>query len=59
MTNKLKSLIYLSCFIFASIVYHQTMNPEPREELVTNIIEQKADIVISPYTADEKRIELN
>jgi len=25
MTNKIKSLIYLSCFIFASVVYNTTI----------------------------------
>lgn len=59
MTNKIKSLIYLSGFIFASVVYHQTMNSEPKEEFATNMIEQEADIVISPYNEDEDRIELN
>lgn len=59
MKNKIKSLIYLSCFICASIVYHQTMNSEPKKELATNTIEQEADIVINPYDKHEERIEIN
>ncbi len=59
MTNKLKSLIYLSCFIFASVLYNQTMNTDPKEEIVSNTLEQEADIVINPYSDNEDRIETN
>jgi hypothetical protein len=59
MTNKLKSLIYLSCFIFASVLYHQTSNTEPKEEIVSNTLEQEADIVINPYADNDNRIETN
>jgi len=31
MTNKLKSLIYLSCFIFASIIYSITLEEHTSE----------------------------
>lgn len=59
MNTKIKSLIYLSCFIFASVVYHQTTNTEPKEELATNSIQQEADIVINPYIDTEYRIKAN
>ena len=46
MTNKVKSLIYLACFICASVVYHQNTNDTVKEDIVTNTYEQEADIVI-------------
>tara|TARA_R110002050_G_scaffold631_1_gene4414 strand:+ start:170 stop:469 length:300 start_codon:yes stop_codon:yes gene_type:complete len=49
MTNKLKSLIYLACFICASVVYHQNTNTEVQKEIATNSYEQDADIIINPY----------
>ena len=49
MTNKLKSLIYLACFICASVVYHQNTNTEEQKEIATNSYEQDADIIINPY----------
>ena len=54
MTNKLKSLIYLSCFIIASVVYHNTTNTEANEELASNTIEQEVDIVINPYESQDE-----
>lgn len=54
MTSKLKSLIYLSCFILASVVYHQATTTEVKEELATNTIEQEVDIVINPYKSHDK-----
>ncbi|WP_405384006.1 hypothetical protein [Maribacter sp. LLG6340-A2] len=54
MNNKLKSLVYLSCFIFASVVYHQTTNTEAKEELAANTLEQEVDIVINPYEEQDK-----
>ena len=59
MITKVKSLIYLSCFILASVIYHQTINSEPAEELATNTIEQEADIIINPFNAHENKIETN
>ncbi|MDF4220943.1 MULTISPECIES: hypothetical protein [Maribacter] len=55
MTNKLKSLIYLACFICASVVYHQNINDNTQEEIVTNTYDQEADIVINPYKTMEGR----
>lgn len=54
MTSKLKSLIYLSCFILASVVYHQSTNTEAKEEIAANTIEQEVDIVINPYEGHDK-----
>lgn len=59
MTNKVKSLLYLSCFILASVVYHQSMPSEPTEELATNTIEQEADIVINPYGENKQQTKTN
>lgn len=49
MTSKLKSLIYLGCFICASVIYHQSVNTDVEQELATNTFEQEVDIVINPY----------
>ncbi len=59
MTNKIKSLLYLSCFILASVVYHQSMPLELKEELATNTLEQEADIVINPYNELNQQIATN
>ncbi|MDP5061886.1 hypothetical protein CLV90_2735 [Maribacter spongiicola] len=59
MTSKLKSLIYLACFIFASVVYHQSTTETNQEEIVTNTYEQEADIVINPYKTMEGRTPAN
>ena len=59
MTNKLKSLIYLACFICASVVYHQSTNTDVQKEIVTNTYEQDADIVINPYKNLENRTQTN
>ncbi|SIQ93913.1 hypothetical protein SAMN05421797_104233 [Maribacter ulvicola] len=59
MTNKLKSLIYLACFICASIVYHHSTNETVKEEIVTNTYDQEADIVINPYKTIEGRTQTN
>ncbi|MGC1515172.1 MAG: hypothetical protein WA810_06300 [Maribacter sp.] len=49
MNNKLKSLIYLSCFILVSILYYQSTTAQPKEELANMAISQEADIIINPY----------
>lgn len=59
MTNKIKSLIYLACFICASVVYYQSNNETAQEEIVTNTYEQEADIVINPYKTMEGRNHSN
>lgn len=59
MTSKLKSLIYLACFICASVVYHQNTDTEVQKEIATNSYEQNADIVINPYKNLEDRNQTN
>lgn len=59
MNNKIKSLIYLACFICASVVYYQSTNETAQEEIVTNTYEQEADIVINPYKTMEGRTQTN
>ncbi|WP_405413005.1 hypothetical protein [Maribacter sp. Asnod1-A12] len=59
MTSKLKSLIYLACFICASVVYHQSTSENTQEEIVINTYEQEADIVINPYKTMEGRTTAN
>jgi hypothetical protein len=59
MTSKLKSLIYLACFICASVVYHQSTSENEQKEIVTNTYDQEADIVINPYKTMEGRTPSN
>lgn len=59
MSNKIKSLLYLSCFILAAIFYHQTINTVAKEELVTNTIHQEVDNVIDSYAGNTDNIETN
>ncbi|MGJ8716393.1 hypothetical protein [Maribacter stanieri] len=59
MTNKLKSLIYLACFICASVVYHQNTNDNVQEDIVNTTYEQDVDIVINPYKNIEGRTQQN
>jgi len=59
MTNKLKSLIYLACFICASVVYHLSTNSEVQKEIATTSYEQDVDIVINPYNNLDNRTQTN
>ncbi|WP_027066342.1 MULTISPECIES: hypothetical protein [Maribacter] len=59
MTNKLKSLIYLACFICASVIYHQNTNDNVQEDIVNTTYEQDVDIVINPYKNIEGRTQQN
>lgn len=59
MNNKLKSLIYLSCFLLAAVLYQATENSTientiPQEEQIV-----EADITITPYAAAEEDIKTN
>lgn len=53
MSNKLKSLIYLSCFMIAAVFYHVngTTNTEEKET-VTTAKGSEADITINPFMED-------
>ena len=59
MTSKLKSLIYLACFICASVMYYQNTNEESQKEIVTTVYDQEVDIVINPYKNLEARTQTN
>jgi len=59
MTSKFKSLIYLACFICASVIYHQSTNKEVEKEIVTNTYDQEVDIIINPYKSIEDRTQTN
>ena len=59
MTYKLKSLIYLACFICASVIYHQNTNDNVQEDIVNTTYEQDVDIVINPYKNIEGRTQQN
>ena len=59
MTNKIKSLIYLSCFIFASVVYNLSTEVTPNEEIATNTVNQEPDVVINPYLENNEQIKTN
>ncbi|KAA2219943.1 MULTISPECIES: hypothetical protein [Maribacter] len=50
MNNKIKSLIYLSCFIIAAVFYHFQINGESSQLLPKNAEMAKADIVVEPFT---------
>lgn len=50
MNNKIKSLIYLSCFIIAAVFYHFQLNGEAGQQLPENEEIAKADIVVEPFT---------
>ncbi|APQ16697.1 hypothetical protein [Maribacter hydrothermalis] len=59
MTSKLKSLIYLACFICASVMYYQQTNENDQKEIVTTSYSQDVDIVINPYKNLEGRTQTN
>jgi hypothetical protein len=59
MTSKLKSLIYLACFICASVIYYQDTNENDQKEIVTTTYDQEVDIVINPYKNLEARTQVN
>lgn len=50
MNNKLKSLIYLSCFIVAAVFYHFQINEQSNQLLPKNEEMAKADIVLEPFS---------
>ena len=50
MNNKLKSLIYLSCFMVAAVFYHFQINNESDQNLPQNEVMAEADIVVEPFT---------
>ena len=50
MNNKVKSLIYLSCFIIAAVFYHFQINGESSQLLPKNEEMAKADTVVEPFT---------
>lgn len=49
MNTKVKSLIYLSCFIIAAVFYHFQINGESSQLLPKNEEMAKADIVVEPF----------
>jgi hypothetical protein len=52
MNNKLKSLLYLSAFMVAAVLYHTEIEA-PQDYTHTNTNElAEADIVIHPFTQD-------
>jgi hypothetical protein len=51
MTNKIKSLIYLSCFVFASVIYNTTI--ENNTQNFSNEIEVvETNMITIAYDAD-------
>lgn len=50
MNNKLKSLIYLSCFMIAAVVYHFQINEDDIQTLPENEVMAEADIIIEPFS---------
>jgi len=52
MNNKLKSLLYLSCFMIAAVVYHVEATNKIETKPIDSVQFTKADIVINPFTED-------
>ena len=50
MNNKLKSLIYLSCFIIAAVFYHFQINQQSNHAFPGHEEMAKADIVVEPFS---------
>ncbi|MBQ4915801.1 hypothetical protein J8L85_15200 [Maribacter sp. MMG018] len=50
MNNKIKSLIYLGCFMLAAVTYHLETGASNNEEPKKNKEVAQADIVIQPFT---------
>lgn len=51
MNKKLKSLIYLSCFMIAAVVYHFQINEVENEKVILQSEEMaEADIVVEPFS---------
>lgn len=60
MNTKIKSLIYLSCFIFASVVYNlSTEEATPNEQIATHTVIQEPDVIINPYLEPQEQIKTN
>ncbi|WP_180272294.1 hypothetical protein [Maribacter sp. 4U21] len=52
MNNKLKSLIYLSCFMIMAVLYHVDSSTEMDKKVVDTAKTTEADITINPLTQD-------
>ncbi|WP_047247518.1 hypothetical protein [Maribacter thermophilus] len=50
MNNKIKSLIYLGCFMIAAVTYHLETDSSKKEEPQKSKEVAQADIVIQPFT---------
>lgn len=56
MSNKIKSLIYLSCFILASIAYTVTEEKVEKYSFTEELAE--ADVVIQPFNENLDQTEI-
>jgi hypothetical protein len=52
MNNKLKSLVYLSCFMIMAVLYHVDASTEADKKVVDTTQTTEADITINPFTQD-------
>lgn len=60
MNTKIKSLIYLSCFIFASVVYNlSTEEVTSKKEIATHTAIQEPDVIINPYLEPLEQLKTN
>jgi hypothetical protein len=50
MTNKVKSLIYLSCFILSAVFYQMTVSGSTNDQLKEQQQLVEADMTIQPFT---------
>ena len=49
MNNKLKSLVYLICFIIASVVYTYSTEASSESQIVENTFAQEADLILESH----------
>jgi len=59
MTNKVKSLIYLSCFILSAVLYQTTLTPTTEQQFNNEQQVVEADMTIKPFTESKKQTVTN
>jgi len=59
MTNKVKSLIYLSCFILSAVLYQTTLTPPTEQQFNDEQQVVEADMTIKPFTETKKQTVTN
>lgn len=57
MSSKIKSLVYLSCFVFASIIYNTTIEENPTDYTDTIALDKTQEIATSDVSDFEENTE--